>query len=244
MKTFIIFIFCIALTQTVLSQPSTTITFRAGYTHPIGDFYGKFGDTRATFKNNPDSNTYFFKNGIGFGLLMSYAPFKSRMLYFISGFGFNSVWQNKDYSDTSGEVNINYNMNIVNVTAGTGFRYITRTSKLIPFADVQVSFSLFTGSYSQTYADTTTDISLSLNSAVRVGIEGTAGIEYKFNKRMGILLGGKYVWANIIGKNSSGDDAFHYSLNDKNETVNGHPYKNRNITFFQIFGGVTFYFGI
>jgi hypothetical protein len=244
MKYTLIIIFVCLIFKSLSSQPSTMLTFRGGYTHPTGDFYGKFGDTRATFTANPDSNSYFFRYGTFFGLNISYAPYKSKMLYFIGGFNFNRVWQNTNYPNGNGQVTIAYNMNILNITAGAGYRYITRTGKFIPFADAQFSLYLFTGGYSETYADETSDVSLSLNPTVRAGIEGTAGIEYRFNKRVGFQLGAKYVWANIIGKNSSGDDAFHYSLNDKNETVNGYPYRNRNITYLLFFGGVTFYLGM
>ena len=83
-----------------------------------------------------------------------------------------------------------------------------------------------------------------MKSTFRVGIGAGGGIDFAFHQNVGIVIGAKYTFANIIGK-SSGTSASTqiYYLNDGEYTDNGAVYKPRNIQYLQIYGGVSFYFG-
>lgn len=232
------------LANSVYSQPASTIHFFGGYTIAMGDMKGKFGSTWATYQTNPDSNTYFLQNGFNFGMDLKFAPYKKKNFKIIGGVHFNSFSQDAQYSDSVLSVQIDYTMRIFTFSIGAEYAYVTKNSKINPFVNARFAINMYSGNYDETYSnDNTTN--LTLNSAIRFGLQFGGGVDIPIGQRLGIITGLNYNMANLIGKESKGDFGTDYSLNDKKGIVDETVYhKDRSINFLQIYAGFTLYLGL
>ena len=84
--------------------------------------------------------------------------------------------------------------------------------------------------------------SSTLSSAVRFGAMFGAGVDVKLSKSMGIVIGGRYAFANLFGKDSTASTSSTYGLNDKENAVA--QTKARKIAYLQFYAGASFYFGL
>jgi hypothetical protein len=229
--------------SSVYSQPSSMLSFLGGYSIPMGDLKGKFGSTWATYQNNADSNTYFLQDGFNFGMDMKFAPYKDTKLKIIGGVHYTSFTQSAEYSDTAISVIIDYGMRIFSFSIGLEYSYVTKTSKINPFVNAQFTLNLFSGNYDETYSDGNTK-NLTLKSASRFGFKFGGGVDIPLGRRLGTVVGANYNMANLIGRESTGDFGSQYSLNDKEGVVNDVPYKNKSISYLNIYVGFTLYLGL
>lgn len=231
------------LTASVYSQPNTTLHFIGGYSIPMGDMKGEFGSTQATFTANADSNTYFMQNGFNFALGIKYSPYKSRNLKIIGGISYNGFSQSKEYTEVADPVKVSLAMRVFTFSVGLEYSRITRTSRINPFVNAEFTANFFSGDYNETYqiADAVT---YTLKPASRFGFQFGGGVDFVLGHRLGLMLGAKYNMANLIGKESTGDVAKEYGLNDKEGIVNNVKYYTRNINFLQIYAGITLYLGL
>ncbi len=244
MKSKIFLIIFILTSLEAFSQPSSSLHFLGGYSIAMGDLKGKFGDTWATFTTNPDSNTYFLQNGFNFGLDLKFAPnLKHKGFKIIGGVSFTNFSQGAEYSDSGLSVQIAYALRIFSFSAGAEYSYITKTSKIHPFINAQLIFSLFSGNYDETYSnDNTTN--LTLKSASRFGLKLGGGVDIPVGRRLGVIMGLSYNMANLMGKESTGDFGTQYSLNDKEGIVNNTRYKDKKINYLNIYVGFSLYLGL
>ena len=67
----------------------------------------------------------------------------------------------------------------------------------------------------------------------------SAGVDVKLSKNVGVVIGGKYAFANLFGKDSTESTSTTYGLNDKETTT----MKARKMAYLQFYAGVSFYFG-
>ncbi len=244
MKSKIFLIIFIITSLEAFSQPASTLHFLGGYSIAMGDLKGKFGDTWATYQTNPDSNTYFLQNGFNFGLDLKFAPYtKHKGFKIIGGVYFSNFSQSAHYSDTGLSVQIDYALRIFSFSLGAEYSYVTKTSKINPFVNAQLIFSLFSGNYDETYSnDNTTN--LTLNSTSRFGLKLGGGVDIPLGKRLGLIIGANYNMANLIGRESKGDFGTKYSLNDKEGVVNNTRYIDKNINYLNIYVGFSLYLGL
>lgn len=233
----------ILLNYTVLTQPKATVQMVVGYSLPLPDLKGTFGETRSTFtgNGNPDSNTYFMKSGINYGLQLKLPLGKRSNFNFTGGVVFNVFSNSKDYNDSTGNVSVNLTQSILGLNFGGEYSFSSKKSRVNPFAGVEISVNFFSGKYTEEYVDKTN--TLNLNSTVRLGLQAGGGIDFVLHNNVGAVIGFKYGLANIVGKSYEADTQKNYNLNDGEYTVNGSTYKKKNISFLQLYGGVSFYFG-
>ena len=239
-------LFCLIIfTANSYSQPATTLHFMGGYSIALGDMKGDFGSTRATFtENNPDTNTYYLQNGFTFGMDLKFAPYIKHKAYKImGGIHYNSFSQGAQYSDTSGSVVIDYAMRIFSLSIGLDYSLETKTSKINPYVNVQITTNFFSGNYDETYSNGNTT-NLTLKPAVRLGVKFGGGVGIPVGRRLGVNIGVGYNMANLIGKVSAADFGTQYNLNDKEGTVNNERFDNRSINYLNISAGFTLFLGI
>ncbi len=241
----ILFIAIISMTflnEIAYSQATATVQFVGGYSQPIGDYYGKFGDTRATFtgNGNPDSNSYFMKFGVNYGIFIKIPVTKKSNFSIKGGVNFHNFGQSKEYTE-GGSVTVSLKQNLFAVTIGGDYDFGHFKNKLRPFIGAEFSGTFFSGSYEEDYIDSVE--TLELNATFRMGVNLVAGADYRLHNNIGILAGARYVYANLIGKNYDADTKTRYGLNDKSYTSGNSTYPSRNITYLQFFGGLSFYFG-
>ena len=67
--------------------------------------------------------------------------------------------------------------------------------------------------------------------------------DYVFHNNLGIVVGAKYTYANLIGKEFKDDTGTKYNLNDGEHTSNGVNYPEKKVRYIHFYGGLSFYFG-
>lgn len=243
LKQFLIIFILIAAVNTAFAQPTATVQFVVGYSIPLGDYSGTFGETRDQFTHNgnPDSNSYFMKPGINYGIFVKIPIRKRSPLSIKGGVAFNIFSQSKEYIEGTGSVTVDLKQSLFVISLGSDYDFGGRKSKIKPFLSAEISGNFFAGSYSENYVDSTE--SLSLNPVFRLGINAGAGLDFKLHHNIGFLVGAKYSIANIIGKNYKDDTRTKYNLNDAGHSKNNISIPSRTITYLQIYGGLSFYFG-
>ena len=82
-----------------------------------------------------------------------------------------------------------------------------------------------------------------MNSTIRLGVQLSAGLDYVVHNNIGILLGAKYAFANLVGKSYQEDFGTKYNLSDAEHNANGSTYPAKNIQYLHLYGGMSFYFG-
>lgn len=225
------------------SQPTATVQFIGGYSMPLGDYRGTFGDTRDKFtgNGNPDSNSYFMKSGINYGIFIKIPVKKQSPFNIKGGVAFNVFSQTKEYTEGTSSITVTLKQSLFGLTMGSEYDFGGRKSKIRPFAGAELSGIFFAGKYTEDYIDSVE--TYNLNAAFRLGVNVVAGVDVTLHNNIGVVVGAKYSFANLIGKSYEADTRTKYNLNDESYTLNNISYPSRNITFLQFYGGVSFYFG-
>ncbi len=233
-------IFVLVSLGSIYSQPRFTVDLTGGYSLPLPQLKGTIDSA-----NSESGESYFMKTGFNLGLTGKYALDKRRKIRITFGGGYNKFTGAETYSHTN---TIDFHSNLSIVTASLGAEYsFTPKEKTAPFIGIEFNGNFLSGKTEETVtASTTTDhdtfgtTTTTLKSASRFGFSVGGGVDVAFNKSIGALFGFKYNFANIIGKEYSATSAAgQYNLNDKeNGTL-----KAKNIMYFQIYLGVSFYLG-
>jgi opacity protein-like surface antigen len=83
-----------------------------------------------------------------------------------------------------------------------------------------------------------------MKSASRFGIALGGGLDFAFSKNVGAVIGVKYNIANLIGKDSATSTTTgEYTLIDKEFTVGNITIPSKNISYIQLYAGVSFFLG-
>jgi hypothetical protein len=225
------------------SQPKATFQFTGGYSMPVGSLRGDFGSTSITFtEHNPDTNSYYMKTGYGYGLVFKKAFGKERHLEIVGGLYFNLFQQSVDYNtSTDSSVSVKLRMNITSLSLGAEWAFMPKNRHINPFVGVTLDGNLFSGSLVEAFLTITN--TMNLWSALRLGATFNAGIDIPFQQNVGVVIGTRYCFANLIGKSYREDNLINYGLNDAEHTINNIYYPARTIKFLQFYGGISFYFG-
>jgi hypothetical protein len=235
-------IISIFLTQITFAQPHGTVQLFGGYTFPLPDLKGEFGDSPGTLTLGPDSNTYFTKSGAVYGIEVMIPIKHHSPINIVGSLLANNIRQERLYPDTAGNFKVETSMSITTFGLGVEYNFAGKKTIFYPYAGILLTLNLFSGKFITTAGllDPTT---LTLQTTVRGGIQITGGLDYVLHNNIGITLGLKYSYANLIGKNATPDVLPTYYLNDGERTDQGVVYPARNITYLSIFGGFSFYFG-
>ncbi len=241
MKKILVLLYIIALISfgSLYAQPKFTVDVTGGYSLPLPQLKGTIDSA-----NNESGESYFVKTGFNLGLTGKYAIDKKRKIRITFGGAYNKFSGNETYSHTN---RIDFHTNISIITTSLGAEYsFTPKEKTAPFIGLEFNGNFLSGKTEVMVTDTSaTDHDVigttitNLKRAARFGFSVGGGVDVAFNKSIGALFGFKYNFANVIGKEySATSQAGEYNLNDKeNGTV-----KAKNIMFFQIYLGVSFYF--
>lgn len=224
------------------SQPTATVQFYAGYSAPFGDLRGKFGPTFNTWTGgNPDTNTYYMSSGVNYGLAVKFPIKKRSPLQITGGIGFDAFSNSVTYNDAGGTADISLSQSHLNIVLGTEYNFAKKRSKINPFIGAEFMLSVIGGKLTIVFPTQTQ--TFNMNSTLRFGVQFGAGTDFVVHNNIGITIGAKFAFANLIGKSYKEDIGFTYNLGDKEHTINGSTYKNKNIQYLHIYAGMSFYFG-
>lgn len=225
--------------------PKWNIHFHGGYTTTLPDLKGDFpGDLTA----KKDPTPYFINSGFNFGTDVKYYLDKKSTFGVMLTLTY-SMLSSGDKGTTSldtnsllgiGEGTWRSDMNIFTIGVGAEYDFAPKRPAN-PFVNVQFTTNIIGGKTKfDRSAGNIESYSKDLTSAVRFGAQFGAGVDVKLSKSIGIVLGGRYAFANLFGKDSTSSSSTTYGLNDKETTVE----KSKKMAYLQFFAGVSFYFGM
>lgn len=233
----------LSLSNSTFSQPKATVQFIGGYTLPMGDLKGNFGSTFNTWtgNGNPDTNTYFMKKGISYGIYAKFPVKLKTPVNIIGSIGFNSFSNSAEYDDEGGQASMELTQSLFTFTLGGEFFLFSKGSRFMPFVGVEGMLSLFSGNLVIEQTETTT---YTMNGTSRFGLQFGGGVDYMFHNNLGFSAGAKYAMANLFGKDWKQDVGKKYNLGDGERTFDdGVKKPEKKINFLTIYGGLSYYFG-
>lgn len=234
----IILLVMMILGAVTYSQPTGIVQFLGGYSLPMGDLRGDFPGTWGGA--NPDSNTYLMKSGVNYGIYVKFPMKRKSNIMITGGIGFDDFSNKVSYDDTSGRTDLDLSQSILGVALGAEYSFHSKKSKFNPYVGAEFTMNIFAGKLVIDQLETTT---YTMGSTVRYGFQIGAGADYVVHNNIGLVLGVKYAYPNLLGKEFKEDVGKKYNLGDGEHVVNGITVPDKKITFLHFYGGISFYFG-
>jgi len=215
------------------AQPQFTIHLKGGYNLPMPDLKGDILDSADL------QNTFGMKLGYGFGADGKYYLGKKRNVGITLDLGYQMFSNSEDTSQYLGS-SIKNKLNAFNFGVGVEYAFMPK-GKVNPFIGAEFTGHIFSGSAEGSRNGVS--YSSTLKSASRFGAAFGFGLDFQLNKSIGIVVGGKYHLANLIGKDfdTTSTSTTEYPLNDKEFTIGTTTIAAKNISYLQAYLGVSFY---
>lgn len=215
-----------------------------GYSLPLPDLKGTFPDD-ANANKNP--MPYMMKNGFNVGGIGKYYFDKKNSIGMTLSLLYNSFSNTVEESPIVVQSGKNlssakFKMNMFQIGLGGEYRVPVKGA-VIPFFDLDLTASFFSGNNKETLISTGIETEYTLKSATRFGFNVGAGVEFIASSKISFVVGGKYQYFNLIGKEDyAARTGTEYSLNDKeySNTLEDGSSDARNIMALQIYGGINF----
>lgn len=222
--------------------PKFNFHVMAGYTFCLPNLSSKLEFPAA---NGDDPVPYYIKNGFNFGADAKYYVDKKSTFGIMASLTY-SMLSSGNTTVTSdpiwGTGTFNTKMNIFTFGLGAEYDFAPKRPAN-PFVNVQFTTNMFTGKTSlASTGGTIGSFNLDMTAAVRFGAMFGAGVDVKLSKNLGVVIGGRYAFANLFGKDSTASSSTNYGLNDKESPTTGKS--ARKIAYLQFYAGVSFYFGM
>ena len=224
----------LSFNSNTFSQPQFTIHLTGGYNLPLPDLKGDLTDSADI------TNTFGMKLGYGFGADAKYYLGKKRNVGITLALGYQLFSNSEDTSQYLGK-DIKNKLNAFTVGLGIEYAFMPK-GKANPFVGAEFTGHFFSGNYEATVLGTSQ--TADLKSASRFGLGLGAGVDIALSKSIGIVIGGKYHLANLIGKEDLDTAAIstnEYQLVDKEYTIGNTTIEAKNISYLQFYAGVSFY---
>ena len=239
-----LFILTFIFTQNGFSQ-SNKLSFAlfGGYSLPTGDLKGDI-----FFNGNGNDRSYLEKSGFNFGGALKYALDRMGALQLVVSVDYNGFSNSQDTTETTtqGKTSVTtttsakVKMNILSANVGAQYNFMPN-HKVNPYVNLDFTNNFFSGSIDVTQ-NGTSNIAQTLKSTWRGGLQFGAGIDFAISPNMGVVVGGNYNLANLIGKDSaSSTTTTEYTLMDKETTIGGVTNAARNISYLQLYAGISIY---
>jgi opacity protein-like surface antigen len=219
--------------------PNFIIHLHGGYTFCLPDLKGDFPADLVSGKN---PTPFFIKNGFNFGADAKYFVDKKRTFGIMMDLTYSMLSSGDiGVSDTSYGLGTGVYRNDMGIfTVGVGAEYDFAPKRPAnPFVNVLFSTNIIGGKTKYDRTDGGASTSTTMSSAVRFGVIFGAGVDVKLSKNVGVVIGGKYAFANLFGKDSTASTENTYGLNDKETPT----MKSRKMAYLQFYAGVSLYFG-
>ena len=219
------------------AQPQLKINLYGGYNLPMPDLKGDIKDSA------DNVNTFGMKMGYGFGADGKYYLGKKRNVGITLDLGYQMFSNSEDTVNGVGK-DVKRKLNAFNFGLGIEYAFMPK-GKVNPFFGAEFTGHMFSGNGEATVAGVTT--TADMESASRFGAAFGFGADFQLNKSIGIVVGGKYHLANLIGKDfdTTNPGTNKYRLLDKEYTYTvgstSTTIAAKNISYLQFYLGVSFY---
>lgn len=224
--------------------PQFSLHFFGGYALTLPDLKGDFpGD----LTNGKNPTPYFVNNGFHFGADGKYFIDKKRTFGVMLSLNYTMLSSgDKGITDLDtnsilgiGTGTWRANMNIFTIGVGVEYDFAPKRPAN-PFVNAQFTTNIIGGNVKfEQSGGNVPSYSADMSSAVRFGALFGAGVDVKLSKKIGVVMGGKYAFANLFGKDSTESTSTTYGLNDKETTT----MKSKKMAYLQFYVGMSFYFG-
>jgi opacity protein-like surface antigen len=222
--------------------PQFSFHVHGGYTFTLPDLKGDFP---ADLKSGKNPTPYFVKNGFNFGADGKYFVDKKRTFGIILSLTYTMLSSGDIGVTTDSTIGIlgpgtfRVNMNIFTIGVGGEYDFAPKRPAN-PFVNVQFTTNIIGGKTKfDASGGSIPSYAADMESAVRFGAMFGAGVDVKLSKNIGVIIGGRYHFANLFGKDSTTNTSTTYGLNDKETTT----MKSRKMAYLQFYAGMSFYFG-
>ncbi len=224
-------------TQT-FAVPKWNIHFHGGYTLPLPDLKGTFP---ADLQSGKNPTPYFMKAGFNFGTDIKYYVDKKSTLGIMLALTYTMMSSGDigTADSTYGTGTFRSNLNLFTIGVGAEYDFAPKRPAN-PFVNAQFTTNIIGGNtkFDQS-SGSVPSYSYDMTSAVRFGATFGAGVDVKLSKSVGVVIGGRYAFANLFGKDSTAGTSTTYGLNDKETTT----MKAKKMAYLQFYAGVSLYFG-
>ena len=237
-----LFILTFIFTQNGFSQ-SNKLSFAlfGGYSLPTGDLKGDI------HFNGTGDNTYLQKSGFNFGGAFKYALDRTGALQLVVSVDYNGFSNSQDTTETTqGKTPVTttttekVKINILSANVGAQYNFMPN-HKVNPYVNLDFTNNFFSGSVDVSQSGTSV-IAGTLKSAWRGGLQFGAGIDFAVSPNIGVVVGGNYNLANLIGKDSAASTTSgEFSLMDKEHLEGSTTVAARNISYLQLYAGISIY---
>lgn len=248
--TIIIVLFAGAL----MAQPKLTLNATFGYGLPLGDFKT---DVPTNVRADADYFPYYTKQLINFGTDGKLAIGKKGNFRVVFGGTFNMFSNSTDamfFTDSSKTTLVTTTfkpkVNILSIALGGEWAFMPK-QKVNPFVGAGIAANFFSGSFD--FGGTSVYVKgaqrtgpMDLKAETRIGIYFDGGVDFMLSKHVGAIIGLRYHLINPIGKGADVAEEIgpnEIDLADQEHTEDGTTFSSRNISSFNGYAGVSFYFG-
>lgn len=218
--------------------PKVSVHVHGGYTLTLPDLKGEFpGD----LTNGKNPTPYFVKNGFNFGADGKYFVDKKSTFGILLSTTYTMLSSGDlGIADSNfGTGSFRTDMNLFTIGVGVEYDFAPKRPAN-PFVNVQFTTNIIGGKTEfEQSGGSIASYSTDMSTAVRFGAMFAAGVDVKLSKTFGIVIGGRYAFANLFGKDSTAGTTTTYGLNDKETTTQ----KSRKMAYLQFYAGASFYFG-
>ena len=232
-----------AVNSRSVSQPKLTFDFNFGYSQPVGDFKNGI----SLLDTVPTSWPYLMRDGYNIGVTGKMTLKKVPNVKVVLGLNYNGFKNWGDLQVTTNEGNGVTTTNVVEfipkvaiLALSLGGEYSFKPKENInPFVGLDFTTNFYSGSFQ---SNPSSNFQRSqLKAETRFGFQLGGGVDFVFSKYIGMVLGLKYNLANLIGKGDYQEDVTSYQVGLNDNSYPGQD--SRNISYFQLYTGVSFYFG-
>ncbi|MCI0448473.1 MAG: hypothetical protein L0Y79_01655 [Chlorobi bacterium] len=223
--------------------PKFILTAALNYDYALSKSYGSVTDYSQVFDSSL-AGAYF--NGISYGMqqgggimvISKLAVGKKRKVRFNANIGYNLFYN----TASGGELRTRWH--VFNGSLGIEYNFAPK-SKFQAFFGFEALYTLMFGEWQTDLMlpnNTTTNVYIKFKPASRFGLALNSGMEYRINKRTGLLLGYRAVWANIAPKQNKLNPAEYEAYINDSKLNNGIEVGfSKQIVYLQVIGGVSFY---
>jgi opacity protein-like surface antigen len=181
------------------------------------------------------------KSGVNYGIFVRFPIKKKSNIHIIGGLGYDDFSNSASYNDSTGAADFTLKQSVLGVTLGAEYDFYSKKSKFMPFVGAEMMLSIFGGKL--IIDEPTESRELKMNTTSRFGFQLGAGVDWIFHNNLGLVLGAKYTYANLFGKEFIEDKGTKYNLNDGEHTSNGVDYPEKKVRYIHFYAALAFYFG-
>lgn len=226
--------------STVKKLPKFSITFSGGFGYVLGSANGDANDFSTTYY--PLKGAAFTSNNLGmqqgYGLMATgkSAVGKKKKLRITGTLGYNLFYNTEDGGRNRTK------WNIMSVGAGVEYCFEPKKKERL-FVGGGLDYNLMFGAWQSdvTFPDNSvSNIYTKFRPASRLGINVTAGMEFKLSKKTDLVVALRGVWANMLPKANYYSNEFYENYMNDAKSYNGIEFSGRKeVIYFQIVTGIT-----